>query len=103
MTLALTLREAPAAPVRAEALRPDRLAGLSRAEIERLALWHGNRRAAVGDLFAVSGDGEDDMRIEGDLARVAGLGAGMAGGRLTIAAAPGRTPAPGCAGGELVV
>ena len=38
MTLTLTLREAPAAPLRAEALRPDRLAGLSQAEIERLEL-----------------------------------------------------------------
>ena len=38
VTLTLTLREAPAAPVGAEALRPDRLAGLSRAEIERLEL-----------------------------------------------------------------
>ena len=38
MTLTLTLREAPAAPLDAEALRPDRLAGLSQAEIERLEL-----------------------------------------------------------------
>ncbi len=67
MTLTLTLREPPAAPVDAEALCPDRLAGLSRAEIERLELWHGNRRAAVGELFAVSGAGEQDVRVEGDL------------------------------------
>ena len=85
VTLTLTLREAPAAPVVAEALRPDRLAGLSRAEIERLELWHGNRRAALGELFDVSGAGEEDVRVEGDLARVAGLGTGMAGGRLTLA------------------
>ncbi|MCZ4494178.1 MAG: formylmethanofuran dehydrogenase subunit, partial [Conexibacter sp.] len=55
MTLTLTVRAAPAAPVLAEELCPDRLAGLSRPEIERLDLWHGNRRAAVGELFAVSG------------------------------------------------
>jgi formylmethanofuran dehydrogenase subunit C len=103
VTLGLTLREAPAAPVRTEGLCPDRLAGLARAEIERLALWHGNRRAAVGDLFAVSGDGEDDMRIEGDLVRVAGLGAGMAGGRLTIDGRAGAHTGAGMTGGELVV
>ena len=89
VTLTLTLREAPAAPVDAEALRPDRLAGLSRAEIERLELWHGNRRAAVGELFDVSGAGADDVRVDGDLARVAGLGAGMTGGRLTLAGGAG--------------
>ena len=75
MTLTLTQREAPAAPVLADALRPDRLAGMSAAEIERLELRHGNRPAAVGDFFDVSGAGEDDVRVEGDLARVADLGA----------------------------
>ena len=103
MTLTLTLREAPSAPVLAEPLRPDRLAGLSGAEIERLELWHGNRRATVGELFDVSGDGEADVRVEGDLRRVAGLGAGMAGGRLTIAGRAGPYVGAGMRDGELVV
>ena len=38
MSLTLTLREAPAAPVVADALRPDALAGLSAGEVERLEL-----------------------------------------------------------------
>ena len=48
MTLTLTLREAPAAPVRAEALapRPARRRW-ARAEIERLEVWHGNRRGGA--------------------------------------------------------
>jgi formylmethanofuran dehydrogenase subunit C len=103
VTLTLTLREAPAAPVRTAGLCPDRLAGLSRSEIERLALWHGNRRAAVGDLFAVSGDAGDDVRIEGDLARVAGIGAGMASGRLTVDGRAGAHTGGGMTGGELEV
>jgi formylmethanofuran dehydrogenase subunit C len=103
VTLTLTLREAPAAPVVAEALRPDALAGLSAADIERLELRHGNRRAAVGELFAVSGAGGDDVRIEGDLARVAGLGAGMTGGRLTVAGAAGPHLGAGMHDGEIVV
>jgi formylmethanofuran dehydrogenase subunit C len=102
VTLTLTLREAPAAPVGAEALRPDRLAELSRAEIERLELRHGNRPAAVGELFAVSGAGADDVRIEGDLARVAGLGAGMTGGRLTLAGGTGPHVGAGMQDGEIV-
>ena len=51
MTLTLTLREPAAATVLAEPLRPDRLAGLSRREIERLELRHGNRPTPLGELF----------------------------------------------------
>jgi formylmethanofuran dehydrogenase subunit C len=103
VTLTLTLRAAPAAPVLAEVLCPDRLAGLSRPEIERLELWHGNRRAALGELFDVSGAGADDVRVVGDLARIAGLGAGMAGGRLTLAGTAGPHAGAGMRDGELVV
>jgi formylmethanofuran dehydrogenase subunit C len=103
VTLTLALREAPAAPVWAEALRPDRLARLSRAEIERLELRHGNRPAAVGELFAVSGEGSDDVLVEGDLARVGGLGAGMTGGRLTLAGSTGPHVGAGMEDGEIVV
>jgi formylmethanofuran dehydrogenase subunit C len=103
VTLTLTLREPPAAPVDAEALRPDRLADLGRTDIERLELWHGNRRTALGELFAVSGAGAEDVRVEGDLARVSGLGAGMAGGRLTLAGGAGPHAGAGMRDGELVV
>src|SRR4051812_48308079 len=103
MSLTLTLREAPAAPVLAEVLRPDRLAGRSAAAIERLELRHGNRVAAVRELFHVEGGGANDVRIEGDLARVAGLGAGMAAGRLTIAGRAGAHLGAGITGGEIVV
>ena len=103
MTLTLTLREAPAAPLDAEALSPDRLAGLSRSEIEALELWHGNRRATVGELFDVSGAGEQDVRIAGDLARVAGLGTGMTGGRLTLAGSAGPHVGARMEDGELLV
>jgi formylmethanofuran dehydrogenase subunit C len=103
VSLTLTQREAPVAPVLAGALRPDRLAGMSAAEIERLELRHGNRRAAVGELFAVRGGGTDDVRIEGDLARVSGLGAGMTGGRLTLSGPTGPHVGAGMEGGEIVV
>jgi formylmethanofuran dehydrogenase subunit C len=103
VTLTLTLREAPAAPLNAEAVCPDRLAGLSRPEIERLELWHGNRRATLGELFAVSGAGAQDVRVVGDLVRVAGLGASMTGGRLTLAGSAGPHVGAGMRGGELMV
>jgi formylmethanofuran dehydrogenase subunit C len=103
MTLTLTLREAPAAPVVADVLASDRIAGMSADEVGRLPLWHGNRRAAVRDLFAVEGGGADDVRIEGDLRRIAGIGTGMAGGRLTIAGDAGPHLGAGMRGGEIVV
>jgi formylmethanofuran dehydrogenase subunit C len=103
VTVTLTLREAPVAPLDAGVLAPDRLAGLSRAEIERLALRHGNRPASVGELFDVSGAGEPDVRVAGELARVARLGAGMTGGSLTIAGSAGPHVGAGMRGGELLV
>src|SRR5918992_563995 len=105
MTLTLTLREAPAVPLQAEVLCPDRLAGASRSEIEALPVWHGNERTRVGEFFAVSGSG-DDVRLEGDLSRVKLVGAGMlvvrgsAGCRLG-GVHPGERA--GMRGGEIVV
>lgn len=103
MTLTLTLREQPTVPLETEGLSPDRLAALGRGEIEALTVWHGNRRAQVGDFFAVSGDGGEDLRIEGDLRRVKFVGAGMNAGRLTVAGDAGMHTGAGMRGGELVV
>jgi formylmethanofuran dehydrogenase subunit C len=103
VTLVLTLRARPAAPVDAEGIRPDALGALRRADIERLELFHGNRATPLAELFTVSGDGEPDVRVEGDLARVARLGAGMASGRLVIAGSAGAHAGAGMRNGELVV
>ena len=103
MALTLTLREDPAVPLEADGLTPDRLAPLSRGEIESLPAWEGRRRARIGDFFAVSGDGSDDVRVEGDLRRVKFLGAGMTGGRLTVAGDAGMHAGTEMTGGELVV
>jgi formylmethanofuran dehydrogenase subunit C len=102
MTLTLRLRDAPAVPLEAEVLTPDRLAGARRAEIEALPVWHGNERRPLGEFFAVSGDG-DDVRLEGDLRRVKFLGAGMTAGRLTVAGDVGMHAGAGMRGGELYI
>src|ERR687894_3006882 len=100
MTLTLTLHEQPVAPLEAEILCPDRLAGASREEIEALPVWHGNERTRGGEFFAVSGAG-DDVRLEGDLSRVKFVGAGMTAGRLTVAGDVGMHAGAGMRGGEL--
>jgi formylmethanofuran dehydrogenase subunit C len=103
MTLTLTLREQPAVPLETDGLTPDRLAGMGRAEIEGMTVWHGNRQARLADFFSVSGDGEDELRVEGDLRRVKFVGAGMTTGRLTVAGDAGMHTGAEMRGGELVV
>jgi formylmethanofuran dehydrogenase subunit C len=103
VTLTLTLREEPVVPLEAEVLSPDHLASASRAEIESLPVWHGNERTRVGEFFTVSGAGDEDVRIEGDLRRVRFAGAGMSTGRLTIAGDVGLHAGAGMRGGELHV
>jgi formylmethanofuran dehydrogenase subunit C len=102
MTLTLTLRQAPAVPLEADALTPDRLAGATRAEIEALPVWHGNERTTLGEFFSVAGAG-DDIRLEGDLSRVKLVGAGMTTGRITVAGDVGMHAGAGMRGGELHV
>jgi formylmethanofuran dehydrogenase subunit C len=101
--LTLTLRDQPTVPLETEGLSPDRLATRRRGEVEALAVWHGNRRAQVGDFFAVSGSAGEELRVEGDLRRVKFLGAGMTAGRMIIAGDAGMHTGAGMRGGELVV
>ncbi|MBA3262654.1 MAG: formylmethanofuran dehydrogenase subunit C [Thermoleophilaceae bacterium] len=103
MPLTLTLREPPTVPLETEGLSPDRLATRRRGEIEALTVWHGNRRAQLADFFAVSGNGGEELRVEGDLRRVKFLGAGMTDGRLTVAGDAGMHTGADMRGGELVV
>src|ERR687897_3697525 len=103
MPLTLTLREPPTVPLETEGLTSDRLAGRRRGEIEALTVWHGNRRAQLADFFAVSGDGDEEVRVEGDLRRVKFLGAGMSAGLLTVAGDAGMDTGGEMRGGELVV
>jgi formylmethanofuran dehydrogenase subunit C len=100
MTLTLTLREQPDLELEAEVLVPGRLAAAD--DVGALELWHGKDRARVGDFFAVSGSG-DDVRLEGDLSRVRGVGAGMTAGRLTVEGDVGDWAGAGMRGGTLVV
>ncbi len=92
-------------PVRlsAEGLSPERLSGLSSAEIERLPLAVGNRREYVGDWFRVRTDDEAVVTFEGPCARVDCIGAGMAAGRIVVQDDAGAYLGRGMRGGELSV
>lgn len=103
MTLTLTLRDPPPARVRAPALTPDRLAGLSTAAVAALTLRCGRASTAVGDLFAVAGTGSGELVLIGDLRRVDEIGAGMSGGRILVEGSCGDRLGAQMTGGEIEV
>src|SRR6202020_1159423 len=85
MTLQLRSKKVGPIPVEADGVAPDKLAGKTLAEIERLPLQHGNARVSLAEFFDVSGSTDgDDIVIDGDCGHVKRLGAGMARGRMTI-------------------
>jgi formylmethanofuran dehydrogenase subunit C len=109
MTLHLTLHTQPDVPLEAEVITPDRLAGLSEAQIADLPVMHGNRTAGLGDFFHVTlspallRNGEAAIMLEGDLSRVKRIGEGMTHGRITIKGNAGMHLGAGMSGGEIVV
>ena len=103
MALTLALTAQPDVPLEADVIGPDRLAGLSAAEVAAQPVLIGNRGAELGDFFTVSGDANGEVRVEGDLSRVKLLGAAMTAGRLVIDGNAGLHLGSGMTGGEIDV
>lgn len=98
--------------VAGDVIAPDRFATLSAAAIGQLPVWvtrptssgQAVRHAlALGDLFTVRGERSADVRLEGDLSAVDGLGAGMTGGALTVEGNVGHELGRAMAGGRIEV
>jgi len=98
----LTLQSQPAAPLEAECITPDHFLGKSAAEIASLPVLHGNESARLGDFFSVVGDGAPEIVVDGDLARVKHVGAGMTQGRITVRGDVGMHLGAGMRGGEIL-
>ncbi|NIL98933.1 MAG: formylmethanofuran dehydrogenase subunit C [Planctomycetales bacterium] len=91
MALKLSYTGQTSIPVEIEGLTPDKVRGQSLAEIERFEIFHGNRKAALADFFDVSGEpGDGCFQLEGDLAGVHWIGAGMVEGQIRIEGHAGR-------------
>jgi formylmethanofuran dehydrogenase subunit C len=103
MSITLTLHTPPSVPLEAEVISPDRLHSLSEAQLAALPVLHGNQQAALGDFFNVSGTGNGDVRLEGDLSRVKLIGHRMTTGRIVIAGDVGMHIGAEMRGGEILV
>ena len=80
----LTLRSALDDTLELDGLDPAQLAAMSESEIAAIPVWSGRESRRLGDYFAIRGERSGAVRIEGDVRRCRGLGAGMTGGFLDI-------------------
>ncbi len=90
-------------PIDADSLTPDLFRDREEAEIAKLPVHHGNVAGCVGDFFTVRGGRSNEAVIEGDLARVKGIGAAMSGGTLRIEGNVGMHVGAGMSGGRIEV
>ena len=102
-TTKLRVREPVTLPVEAEGISPDRFAGLNQSEVAALPLLVGRRQRTIGDLFAVEGDGAEEIVVEGDLSHVKHIGQEMSHGRITVHGDAGMHLGAKMSGGEIVV
>jgi formylmethanofuran dehydrogenase subunit C len=104
MSIKLTYRAETPIPVEVEGLTPDWACDKSLAEIERFEVFHGNRKLALAEMFAVSGDASDKrLDWEGNLSGVHWIGAHMRSGQIHIHGPGGRHIGSELRGGEIHV
>ncbi|HWH47305.1 MAG TPA: formylmethanofuran dehydrogenase subunit C [Burkholderiales bacterium] len=99
--LTFTLRAVPPYCVDVSPLIPDRLAGLSKAAIEKIAI--GNHGLRVDDLFAVRGEDTRQLIIRDSSDRLNRIGTGMTQGTVLVEGDCGAYTGLGMRGGRIVV
>jgi formylmethanofuran dehydrogenase subunit C len=104
MSLSLRYNVETSVPVEVEGVNPDRLRDKTLAEIERLEVFHGNRRLPLAELFRVSGDPSDArIDLDGNLAGVHFIGYGMGDGEIHVHGNAGRHVGGEMTGGRIDV
>jgi formylmethanofuran dehydrogenase subunit C len=99
----LTLRAPLDRALDADAIVPDRFAALGAQEISALPLWDGRNSVTLGDVFSVSGARAQTIVLEGDLAKLHGVGTMMSAGALEIEGSIGNAVGARMQGGAITV
>jgi formylmethanofuran dehydrogenase subunit C len=76
---------------------------LSSLEIEQLPVWAGREQRTLGDYFTIHGQKSADIRIEGDVRHVNGIGAAMTTGSVLVDGNTGSHVGLGMSGGRIDV
>lgn len=99
----LRLRGEPPERIDLLNLTPQALGALSEAEAARLPVGTSRRGLTLGDVFDISLDGSDSLRIEGGSARLDRVGAALSEGSIHVEGDVGQRLGEGMAGGSLTV
>jgi formylmethanofuran dehydrogenase subunit C len=104
MSLTLRFHAKTSIPVEIEGIVPDRIHAKSLDEIEKLAIYHGNQKLDLAELFNISGDPTDGrIEVEGELAGVHCIGYGMSRGEIHVHGNAGRHLGGEMSGGRIKV
>ncbi len=101
--LVLSLRQQPDQRLNLSALVPNRLAGQSVAEIERLDLSTSRHRVDVGEVFRVRAGNPEQIRLEGACDRLDLIGHAMTTGEIVVEGDVGAKAGRLMNGGRLVI
>ncbi len=104
MTLTIEPRRDLKLPTDLAGIVPDWTRERTLAEIERLAIWHGNRQYPLAELFEVAGDPRDgDIELSGDFSAAHHIGAQMTTGSICVIGSAGQFVGAEMSGGNIRV
>jgi formylmethanofuran dehydrogenase subunit C len=101
--LVFALKTPPRQRVDLSPLTPERLRDMAPGDIARIELASGNRRIAVGELFAVAAGNPGEIIIRGSTSRLDFIGRDMGDGAITVEGDAGAYLGHGLRGGRLRV
>src|SRR5512138_1962630 len=102
--LVLRYTASTSVPVEVEGVTPSAVKSLSLADISRIEIFQGNRKAPLGEFFDVSGDpGDGRIEFHGDLAGVHWIGAHITEGEIHVRGNAGRHVGSEMTGGAIHV
>ena len=99
----LKLRAEPPERIDLSEINPAKLSKLSESLAGHISVGTTRHGVALGDLFEITLDGSDTLRIEGGSSRIDRVGAGLTGGWIHVEGDVGQRLGEGMKGGSLTV